>query len=83
MVPPEEAAIRLLEKVEDQAADAIEFRDLDRYFVANGIDLLLEDLRPDFEEKRVHNIGELTGRYENLSRSQGESIHASLTLSPR
>ena len=60
MIPPEETALKLLEKVEGQAADAIEFRDPDRYFVANGIDLLLEDLWPDFKEKRVHNIGELT-----------------------
>ena len=66
MIPPEEAALRLLEKVEGLAADLLEFKDPERYHTVDGIDTLLEDLRPDFEERRVHNIGELTRRYENL-----------------
>ena len=75
MLPPEEAALRLLERIEAQAADVLEFQPVSRYYAADGIDRIIEDLKPDFEEKAVHLIGSLTRRYEGIAREAGESIY--------
>ena len=73
--PPEDAALRLLEKAEATAADLLEFQPIGRYVVPNGIEIVIQDLRPDFEGTPAHVIGELTRRFETMALEAGKSSY--------
>ena len=53
----------------------MEIRDL---CVADGVNVLLDALRPLFAEPRVRRIGDLLRRHKKFIRKEGESVHGAL-----
>ena len=72
--PPEELALKLLEKLDKDAADEFEHELVLTFAVPDGIDKILARLSV-FKTKQIHASSDVIRKFEHLARDPGESIH--------
>ena len=75
MIPPAEQALRLLEKLEDEAADALAETPIERYDDKDGMQRILTDLRTEgFKQQPPLRAAPLARKYRFHQRAAGVSI---------
>ncbi|CAE7832499.1 unnamed protein product [Symbiodinium sp. CCMP2592] len=79
-LPPNEQALRALEKLTGEAE--LEFEEVpnDRFDKADGIKILLQDLDKAFGEREIFRQGGVIREFESIGRMQGESINAFIRM---
>ena len=78
-LPKSEQALRLLNKITDEAALILEFDDIKDFYVDGGIDVLLGRLEPHFNQRQINTLAEDLIAFENFNRSPGETIAKAIT----
>jgi len=78
-LPPREQALRLLAKVEGEAAQLLEQVPVNELACEEGVPHLMGVLRPHFDQRNVANVAEDLLAFENFSRRQGEQVAAGVT----
>ena len=75
-LPPNEQALRALEQLRGDAE--LEFEEVDdsKFNRADGIQILLADLKVAFGEKELFRQGGVSREFESIGRLQGESVTA-------
>ena len=74
-ISPGEQALRLLEKLDDEAALELEEADLNRFDCEKGVENLIDALKT-FEEHGLFRKADVIRQYENIKRKAGEQVHA-------
>ena len=78
-LPLDEQGLALLEKISGPAIDILDVIIEDRgdlcYAVDDGVEKIIADLKPHFEEKHFIRKTEVMAEYETMKRKPGESLH--------